>query len=170
MKCTSIDVFQLTFSSGLGGLKRLHGKISSPAVRKRNPVLLAWNYLHVIAGCNLWRVYNTAVILAKRGRISSRSTRIMQSPPEFFLQCFYKVFYKAFVNKPFQILSLVLISISHENTIETSLSLKKCHLAKFCKIDAWSQALLFTGETSFFSRFFFNIPEISAQIQKPTKC
>ena len=61
------------------------------------------------------------------------------------------------------------MSISHENTIETSLTSKKCHLAKFCKLDTWSRALLFPGETSFSSRFFFNIPEISAQIQKPTK-
>ena len=42
-------------------------------------------------------------------------------------------------------------------------------LAKFCKVDAWSQALLFTGEASFSSRFFLNIPEMSAQIKKPTK-
>ena len=59
--------------------------------------------------------------------------------------------------------------MSHENTIEGSLTSKKCRLAKFCKVDAWSQALLFTGETSFSSRFFFNIPEISSQIQKATK-
>ena len=42
-------------------------------------------------------------------------------------------------------------------------------LAKFCKVDAWSQALLFTGEASFSSRFFLNIPEMSAQVKKPTK-
>ena len=65
--------------------------------------------------------------------------------------------------KPFQIVSPVLISISHESTIETSLTSKKFRLAKFCKAYAWSHALLFTGETSFFCRFFFNIPEISAQ-------
>ena len=59
--------------------------------------------------------------------------------------------------------------MSHENTIEGSLTSKKCRPAKFCKVDAWSQALLFTGETSFSSRFFFNIPEISSQIQKTTK-
>ena len=68
--------------------------------------------------------------------------------------------------KPFPILSPVLISISHENTIETSLTSKKSRLAKFCKEDAWSKALLFTGETSFTSRFFFNISETSTQIQK----
>ena len=33
-----------------------------PAVQKRDPVLSGWNFLHVIAGCNLWRVYNTARI------------------------------------------------------------------------------------------------------------
>ena len=91
-----------------------------------------------------------------------------------FLKSFYKAFiynafYKAPAIKPFQILSPVLTSISHENTIETSLTSKKCRLAKFCKVDAWSQVLLFTGETSFSSQFFLNIPTISAQIQKPTK-
>ena len=78
-------------------------------------------------------------------------------------------FCKAFLIKPFPILSPVLISISHENTVETLLTSKKCRLAKFCKVDAWSKALLFTGETSFSSQFFFNIPETSTQIQKPTK-
>ena len=39
---------------------------------KRDPVLPGWNVLHVIAGCNLWRVYNTAGILTKRDKISSR--------------------------------------------------------------------------------------------------
>ena len=58
--------------------------------------------------------------------------------------------------KPFQILSPVLISVSHGNTIETSLRSKKCHLAKFCKLDACSQGLLFTIKTNFSSLFFFN--------------
>ena len=71
--------------------------------------------------------------------------------------------------KPYQILFSVFIAISHENTIEPSLRSEKCRLAKFCKVDAWSQALFFTGETRFSRRFFLNIPEISAQIQKPTK-
>ena len=71
--------------------------------------------------------------------------------------------------KPFQILSLLFISISHKNTIETSLRSKKCRLAKFCKVDARSQAVLFTRETNFSGRFFFNVPEIFAQIQKLTK-
>ena len=48
-----------------------------PAVQKRDSVLAGWNLLQVIAGCNLWRVYNTAGIPAKRDRISSRSTGIM---------------------------------------------------------------------------------------------
>ena len=43
--------------------------------------------------------------------------------------------------------------ISRENIIEIPLTSKKCHLAKFCVVDAWSQALLFTGGTSFSSRF-----------------
>ena len=87
----------------------------------------------------------------------------------FFLKSFYNAFYKAFLITPFTILSPVLISISHEDTIETSLTSKKCRLANFCKVDAWSKALLFTGETRFSSRFFFNIPETSTQIQKLTK-
>ena len=33
-----------------------------------------WNVFHVIAECNLWRVYSTAGIPAKRDRISSRLT------------------------------------------------------------------------------------------------
>ena len=74
-----------------------------------------------------------------------------------------------FVIKPFQILSPVFISISHENTIEIPLTSKKCRLAKFFKEDAWSQALHFTGEKSFSSRFFFNILETSAQIEKLAK-
>ena len=61
------------------------------------------------------------------------------------------------------------MSISHENTIKTSLTSTKCHLAKFCKVDARSKALLFTGETSFSGQFFFMIPEIPTQIKKPTK-
>ena len=54
-----------------------------------------------------------------------------------------------FAIEPFQILSPVLRSISHENTIKISLRSKKCNIAKFCKVDAWSQALLFMGETNF---------------------
>ena len=64
--------------------------------------------------------------------------------------------YEAFVIKPFKILSPVLISISHENTIVTSLTATKCHLAKFCKVDAWSQALLFTGEVFLVQFVSFN--------------
>ena len=74
-----------------------------------------------------------------------------------------------FVIKPFLIFSPILIYVSHENAIEISLISKKYRLSKFCKVDACSQAILFTGETSFSSTFFFNIHEISAQIQKPTK-
>ena len=61
------------------------------------------------------------------------------------------------------------MSISRENTVKTSLTSKKRRPAKFYKVDAWSQALLFTGETGFSSRFFFSIPDISAKIKKPTK-
>ena len=53
-----------------------------------------------------------------------------------FPNSFYNAFYTAFVIKPFQILSPVLISVSQENTIETSLTSKKCCLVKFCQVDA----------------------------------
>ena len=46
---------------------------------------------------------------------------------------------------------------------------KKCHQAKFFLVDAWSQMLLFTEETSFSSQFFVNITKRSVQIQNPTK-
>ena len=46
------------------------------------------------------------------------------------------LFYKSFEITPFQILSPVLMCISHENTIETSLTSKKGRLAKFCKVEA----------------------------------
>ena len=78
-------------------------------------------------------------------------------------------FYKAFVIKPFQILCPVLTSISRENIIEIPLTSKKRQQAKFCLVDAWSKAFLFTGEISFSSRFFFSNPEIYTQIPKPTK-
>ena len=77
-KCSYMDFFKLmcwfTFSSHLGGLKRLHG---IPAVHKRDPALPRWNLLHVIARYNLWRIFNTSGISAKRDRISSQSTGIM---------------------------------------------------------------------------------------------
>ena len=49
-----------------------------------------------------------------------------------------QLFYKAFVIKPFQILSPVLISISSENIIEIPLTSKKRRQAKSCLVDAWS--------------------------------
>ena len=51
-----------------------------PGCAKEGSVLPGWSVLHEIAGCNLWRVYNTAGIPAKRDRISSRLTRIIWSP------------------------------------------------------------------------------------------
>ena len=61
--------------------------------------------------------------------------------------------------KPFQILSPILTYISLENIIETSLTSRKYHPVKFIRVDAWSQALLFTNETSFSSRFFLTFPK-----------
>ena len=53
------------------------------------------------------------------------------------------------------------------NIIEIPLTSKKRRQTKFCLVDEWSQALLFTGEKSFSCPFFYDNPEISAQIQKP---
>ena len=79
---------------------------------------------------------------------------------------FLKSFFKAFIIKPFQILSPVLIYIFRENRYQaTSLTSKKCRLAKFCKVDAWSQALLFTGETSFSSRFSLTFPRFPRKLK-----
>ena len=39
------------------------------ALQKRDPNLQGWNFSHVIAIYNLWRIYNTAGILKKRDRI-----------------------------------------------------------------------------------------------------
>ena len=54
---------------------------------------------------------------------------------------------------------------SYKNTIETSLTSKKCHLAKFYKVDTWGWTLLFTGEASLSGGFSFEIHEIPVQIQ-----
>ena len=72
---------------------------------------------------------------------------------------------QAFVFKTFHIFSPVSTSLSHEITIETPLTSKKCRQAKFCLIDAWSKALFFTGETSFSSRFSLTFPS-SPRISK----
>ena len=49
------------------------------------------------------------------------------------------------------------IYIFRKNTIETSLTSKKCRLAKFYKVDASSQMSLFKGVASFLSRDFRGI-------------
>ena len=41
---------------------------------------------------------------------------------------------QAFVFKPFQIVSPILTSISHENAAGIPLTSKKYHLANFCKV------------------------------------
>ena len=53
--------------------KQLNGKILSrqsgiPALQKRDSALPGWNFLHVIARYNLWRIYDTAGIPAKTGQ------------------------------------------------------------------------------------------------------
>ena len=82
---------------------------------------------------------------------------------------FFQFFYLEFSPEESVILFTILISISHENTIDIPLPSKKRRQAKFCLVDVWRQVFLFTGETSFSIHFFFNIPGISVQIQKPTK-
>ena len=77
--------FLINFFIPLKRAEQLHEKISSrqsntAAVRKRDPVLPGWIVLHVIAGSNLWKVYNTARIPAKRDRVSYQLTGIMLSP------------------------------------------------------------------------------------------
>ena len=50
-----------------------------------------------------------------------------------------KLFIKPlYINKPFQILSPVSISISCKNITEVLLISKKCCQAKFCLVDVWS--------------------------------
>ena len=49
------------------------------------------------------------------------------------------------------------------------LTSKKCHLAKFCKVDAWSQALLLREKQVFpVGLSFFKYPDISVHIGKLT--
>ena len=43
------------------------------AVEKKDPAFLRSNFSHVIIRYNLWRIYNTARIPAKRNRISSKA-------------------------------------------------------------------------------------------------
>ena len=68
------------------------------------------------------------------------------------------LFYKAFVIKPFHILSPILRSISHKNTIDTSLTSKKCHLAKFCKVDAGFKRLFLREKQVFLVGFTLTFP------------
>ena len=58
-----------------------------------------------------------------------------------------------------------LIFISHENTIINK-NFVDIRESKILQGRCIEPRLLFTGETSFSSRFFFNIREISAQIKK----
>ena len=75
---------QLTCSSCLSELKRLHGKISSRQYKRRIPALPGWKFLYVITRYNLRRICNTARIPAERDIISSRPNGIMQSPPKYW--------------------------------------------------------------------------------------
>ena len=83
--------FLINFFIPLKRAEQLHEKISSrqsntAAVQKRDPVLPGWIVLHVIAGSNLWKVYNTAGIPAKRDKISYQLTGIMLSPPKVVIK------------------------------------------------------------------------------------
>ena len=68
----------ISFSILLRGAEVITWKIFVQA--KRDPsnfILPGWNFLHLIAVCNLKRVYDTAGIPAKGERISSWPTRIV---------------------------------------------------------------------------------------------
>ena len=74
------------------------------------------------------------------------------------MKLFY-AFYKAFILSP------VLASISHENTKEIPLtSKKKKPPGKILLGRCVELGTSFHGRNKFFSRFFFNIPEIPTQI------
>ena len=69
LKCTSIYFFKLM--RWIDYMEKCLSRQSGiPAVQKRDPVLPGRNFLHVIARYNLWRIYNTAGIPAKRDRNS----------------------------------------------------------------------------------------------------
>ena len=67
----------ITASSRLGGLLRLHRKISSgqsgiPVVKKRDPALPVWNFLYIFAECNLCRVFGVfSISLMQRAEKSN---------------------------------------------------------------------------------------------------
>ena len=81
--------------------------------------------------------------------------------------------YKASINLLY--LSLSKCSLHHFNIYfswkydSDPIESKKCCQAKLWLVDMWTNALLFTEEASFSSRFFFDISKNSAEIQKPTK-
>ena len=71
---------------------------------------------------------------------------------------------QAFIFKTFHIFSLVLTSFSHENIIETSLTSKNCHLAKFCKVMRKVRRFISREKQAFlgdFSLAFPRFPQIS---------
>ena len=80
LKCTSYRYFQtnvlINFFIPLKRAEAITWENFVPAkldprCKKKDPTLPGWNVLHVIARYNLWRIYNTPKILAKRDRISS---------------------------------------------------------------------------------------------------
>ena len=115
-------------------------------IQRGNPALGGFEVKNVSCKCDMW---NTG-----------------------FCKALIKLLYIAFINlfiKLLHVTCCILTSISHENTIEIPFNSKKHRQAKLCLVVAWIQMLLFTGETSFSSGFFFDTPKISAQNQKLIK-
>ena len=115
-------------------------------IQRGNPALEGFEVKNVSCKCDMW---NTG-----------------------FCKALIKLLYIAFINlfiKLLHVTCCILTSISHENTIEIPFNSKKHRQAKLCLVVAWIQMLLFTGETSFSSGFFFDTSKISAQNQKLIK-
>ena len=86
-----------------------------------------------------------------------------------FLWSFYKAFYKAYVIKSFQIYSPPFNNYVSWKYIRDSVDFKETPAGKTLLGKCVELGTSFTGETSFSSQFFFNNPEISAQIEKLAK-
>ena len=89
-----LEYFLIKFFIPLSRVEAITFESFVPAKRdpgsvKEGPVLPGWNFLHVIAKCNLWRVYNLAGIPSNRDMQSSP-----QKPAEIkaCVENFYIVF------------------------------------------------------------------------------
>ena len=82
-------------------LKRLHGKISSRQYQKRDPALPRWNFIHVIARYNLWRIYSIVGIPTKQDRISFRPPGLFSHQLEMLLKFGFVVLVLRFIKSPY---------------------------------------------------------------------